>query len=171
MKRLLLLLLLAGSKAIANEQLIIDRIESMRATQAEEEAQQNEAQLLADRQRWRAFPCKQDLYPSSNGMSLPFVCRPMEYDWQGWVLSGTVYTTNRRTPPRGSSYCEQEQISVDCRILRIKEYISKLGKFQIESIEDPAIRENYRSALTPEWRLPKQGSETAMVAARCSTTQ
>lgn len=171
MKRLLLLLLLTGSRAIANEKSIIDRIETMRAKQAEEAAQQNEAQSLADRQRWRAFPCTQSYYPSRDRTGLPVVCYPKEYDWQGWVRAGTIYTTYRRSPNNMLSTFGQEKISVDCRILQIKEYMSKSNELRLASFKDPVIRERFKSLATPEWRLPEQGSETAMVAARCSSTQ
>lgn len=121
MKGLLLFLLLTGSRAIANEQSIIDRIETMRAKQAKEAAQQNEAQLLVDRQRWRAFPRTQSYYPSRVRIGFPVACYPKEYDWQGWVRAGSIYTTYRQTA-NGTmlSTFGQEKISVDCRNLQVK---------------------------------------------------
>jgi len=172
--------------ALADEQSIMDRIEAQRIQQADHEYRAELARYEAHRKRWRVFHCP--ARKASNGLDISLIsgCKTQEYDWMGWKREGTIYTTMRQrethppSPKVGLSWppllSDPEKISVDCRALQVKEYLSEYeierNRLALQAQSDPVIRgrlKQLHDAFIPDWRLPEKGSETAMVAARCAS--
>lgn len=172
MKRLLLLLpLLMAGEALANEQSIIDRIEAMYANQAESEARKEEARLSAEKERWREFVCPSSRTSVADILKGSKLCTSMAYDWHGWVQNGSIYATTRREIFHGQVNGIEERVEVDCKNLMIRLPEARLISEETELGEtDPQILKRHKvlNANVRQWEIPSKGSETAMVAARCS---
>ena len=95
----------------------------------------------------------------------------MAYDWKGWAQNGTIHTTYRREIFRGGIYGDAQKVSVDCKSLKISLPEARMISEERELIEtDPIILKRYKelNSSMQRWEIPSIGSETAMVAARCS---